>query len=146
MKKILLVDDDAYKISIIKKVLDSTKGYDVIIENALNPGLKRLMTDRFDLILLDMSMPTFSLKENANFNSFGGIDFLKEMKRKKNKTPVIIVTQYEIFGEGNTKRTSEAIGEECQSMFDNYRGLIVFSSTNDEWKGKLLNLMEQLDG
>ena len=76
MKKILLVDDDAYKISIIKKVLDSTKGYDVIIENALNPGLKRLMTDRFDLILLDMSMPTFSLKENANFNSFGGIDFL----------------------------------------------------------------------
>ena len=58
-----------------------------------------------------MSMPIFDISETSNFNFFGGITFLKEMKRKNIATPTIIVTQYEIFGEGPSQKTSESIDD-----------------------------------
>lgn len=138
MKKILLVDDDDYKIANIKSFLEEEKEYDISIENALNPGLRRLLKEKFDLILLDMSMPTFKITESKSFNSFGGIDFLKEMRRKKNRTPVIIVTQYEIFGEGISRKNAETIDQECKEAFENYKGIVIYSSTKNTWKEKLL--------
>ena len=50
MKKILLVDDDDYKIANIKSFLEEEKDYDIAIENALNPGLRRLLKEKVDLI------------------------------------------------------------------------------------------------
>ena len=140
-KRILLVDDDDYKISNIKAFLEEQKKYDIQIENALNPGLKRLIKDTFDMILLDMSMPTFKTQESENFNSFGGLDFLKEMKRKKNNTPVIIITQYELFGEGASRKTSETIDCESKEKFDNYKGIVIYSATDDSWKKILLEII-----
>jgi CheY-like chemotaxis protein len=141
MKKILLVDDDDYKIANIKSFLEEEKEYSIAIENALNPGLRRIREENFDLILLDMSMPTFKITERKNFNSFGGIDFLREMKRKKNCTPVIIVTQYEIFGEGMSRKTAETIDLECKESFDNYKGIVIYSSTKNTWKEKLMQII-----
>ena len=84
-----------------------------------------------------MSIPEFSVNESENFNSFGGLVILNEMHRKKNNTPVVIVTQYEIFGEGPLSKTSEAIDYECKEAFDNYKGMIIYSSTKDRWKEEL---------
>ena len=141
MKKILLVDDDDYKTTNIKNVLKERYDCAIIVENALNPGLRRLQKEDFDLILLDMSMPTFQISESQNFNSFGGIDFLKEMKRKRNGTDVIIVTQYEIFGEGPSKKTFEMIDQECKEAFENYKGIVIFSSTDSFWKEELFDVI-----
>ncbi len=138
MKRILLVDDDDYKIANIKAFLKETNEYEISVEKALNPGLRRLLRENFDLILLDMSMPTFKITESKNFNSFGGVEFLKEMKRKKNTTPVIIITQYEIFGEGMSRKTAETIDQECRDAFCNYKGIVIYSSTKNTWKEKLL--------
>lgn len=141
MKKILLVDDDDYKISNIKSFVEKQIQCDIWVEKALNPGLKKLIKEKFDLVLLDMSMPTFNISETNNFNSYGGLEFLKEMLRRKDKTPVVIVTQYAIFGEGQSKRTLEAIGEECKNSFENYKGIVLYSSTEDSWKEKLLKVI-----
>ena len=141
MKKILLVDDDDYKISNIKSFVEKQIQCDISVEKALNPGLKKLVKETFDLVLLDMSMPTFNISETNNFNSYGGLEFLKEMLRRKDKTPVVIVTQYAIFGEGQSKRTLEAIGEECKNSFENYKGIVLYSSTEDSWKEKLLKVI-----
>lgn len=141
MKKILLVDDDDYKISNIKSFVEKQIQCDISVEKALNPGLKKLVKETFDLVLLDMSMPTFNISETNNFNSYGGLEFLKEMLRRKDKTPVVIVTQYAIFGEGQSKKTLEAIGEECKKSFENYKGIVLYSSTEESWKEKLLKII-----
>ena len=139
MKKILIIDDDIYKIENIKNLLYKIDdSYDVKIKKALNPGLKRLLEDQFDLILLDMSMPVFDLSETKNFDHFGGVTFLKEMKRKRILTPTIIVTQYEIFGEGSTRKTSSSIDLDCKEQFPNYKGLILYSSTDNSWKESMV--------
>lgn len=146
MNRILLVDDDDYKVSSVKLFLEKHTKSNIIVEKALNPGLKRLFKETFDLILLDMSMPTFDIMETNNFNSYGGLEFLKEMSRKKNETPVIIVTQYAIFGEGESKKTLEAIDEECKNLFNNYKGVVLYSSTENSWEEILLQTIGEQDG
>ncbi len=142
MKRVLIVDDDTFKRDNIVSLLSKMSGeYNVVAEKALNPGLRRLLSETFDIILLDMSLPVFDLSETDNFESFGGLTFLREMKRKRIKTPTIIITQYEIFGEGSAQYTSESINDMCKSEFSNYVDLIVYSSLNNAWKEKLVKTL-----
>lgn len=66
------------------------------------------------------------------------------MKRKKTHIPTIIITQYEIFGEGSSQRTSSDIDEMCKAKFQNYKGLIVYSSSNSDWKETLVKMIGEL--
>lgn len=145
ISKLLIVDDDNYKTVNIEKLIASyNNSIEVSIERALNPGLLRIRNDSFDLIILDMSLPLFDKAESSNFNPFGGIKFLKEMKRKRIEIPTIIVTQYEIFGEGETRKTSEMIDIQCKEEFNNYYGLVIYSSINNKWKERLLKLIGEV--
>lgn len=142
IEKILIVDDDNYKIKNIKDLIFSIdKSFVISTMEALNPGLLELRSNKYDLIILDMSLPVFSSSETTNFNPFGGIAFLREMRRKNITTPVVIVTQYEIFGEGEFQKNSKIIDEECKSDFLNYKGIIIYSSVNNEWKEKLVKMI-----
>ena len=142
MMKILIVDDDNFKRENITNLLTRVSiDCDVSIEKALNPGLRRLFNDNFDIILLDMSLPTFDLAETENFDPFGGLAFLQEMKRRNIDTFTIIITQYEIFGEGSTQHTLNTIDEKCKNEFQNYVGLILYSSSDSAWKEKLVKML-----
>lgn len=145
MRKILIVDDDNYKRNnIISLLQNMSEDFEIIDEKALNPGLCRLFEEDFDVVLLDMSLPMFDLSESKNFESFGGLIFLEEMKRKKTHIPTIIITQYEIFGEGSSQRTSSDIDEMCEAKFQNYKGLIVYSSSNSDWKEMLVKMIGEI--
>lgn len=142
INSILIIDDDNYKKKNIKElVLSIDKTFIISEEEAINPGLLDLRSSKYDLIILDMSLPVFSSSESSSFNPFGGIAILKEMRRKEITTPVIVVTQYEIFGEGEIQKTSKMIDEECKSKFDNYIGIVIYSSVNNEWKEKLVKMI-----
>ena len=142
ISKLLIVDDDNYKTVNIENLIASyNNSIEVSVERALNPGLLRIRNDTFDLIILDMSLPLFDKAESSNFNPFGGIKFLKEMKRKRIEIPTIIVTQYEIFGEGESRKTSEMIDIQCKEGFNNYYGLVIYSSINNKWTERLLKMI-----
>ncbi len=145
ISKLLIVDDDNYKTVNIENLIASyNNSIEVSVERALNPGLLRIRNDTFDLIILDMSLPLFDKAESSNFNPFGGIKFLKEMKRKRIEIPTIIVTQYEIFGEGESRKTSEMIDIQCKEGFNNYYGLVIYSSINNKWKERLLKMIGEV--
>ncbi len=142
MIKILIVDDDDLKISNINDVLKDIKAdVKTVVEKSLNYGLRRIRSEFFNIILLDMSMPTFSIIDSQNFDSYGGKTFLREMKRKKIDIPVIVVTQYDIFGEGISQKTAEKLDEEFKTMFSNYEGMVRYSSIQNEWKTEMLKLL-----
>ena len=145
ISKLLIVDDDNYKTVNIENLIASyNNSIEVSVERALNPGLLRIRNDTFDLIILDMSLPLFDKAESSNFNPFGGIKFLKEMKRKRIEIPTIIVTQYEIFGEGESRKTSEMTDIQCKEGFNNYYGLVIYSSINNKWKERLLKMIGEV--
>lgn len=141
--KILLVEDDSLKRKQINNYLEEQLHFTVLNASSLNEGLRKMVRESIDVILLDMSLPTFSLADSENFNPYGGIKFLEEMKRKNNQTPVIIITQYEIIGEGNNKKSSVDIDNECKELFDNYIDMIIYSSSL-QWEDRLKKDLEKV--
>ena len=61
-KKILVIDDDKYARTISKKIL-SEFGYDVALAEDGVEGLKMMIENKPDLVLLDMMMPKLSGNE-----------------------------------------------------------------------------------
>jgi CheY-like chemotaxis protein len=74
-KRILFVDDDLYIRDLYEEVLKE-KGYDV--DTAINgeEGLAKLQEGGYDLVLLDVMMPTLD-----------GIGVLEELQKKPAKNP-----------------------------------------------------------
>jgi DNA-binding response OmpR family regulator len=97
-KKILIVDDEADIAAILARRLTEAD-FQVIVSNDGRDGLKKIETERPDLIILDVLMP--------------GIDGFAVFKILKTKpefahVPVIITT-----GHHAMKDTFEAIGADC---------------------------------
>lgn len=82
-----------------------------------------------DLILLDMSMPSFDLTDQFNSEdpeSFAGIEIMSQMKLRDINVPVLVVTQYKSFEKGSV--TLEDLIEKCQmNLNHSLRGLSIMT-------------------
>jgi len=78
--KILLVEDNPRLSELVKKNLEKDN-FVVDIANNLVEADSSLSTNQFDLIILDLNLP------DGN-----GEEYLKKLRKKKNKIPVIILT------------------------------------------------------
>jgi DNA-binding NtrC family response regulator len=90
--KILVVDDESSNRKILGQEL-TQKGYVVETANDGHEGLKKLESSRPDLIILDYMMPGLS-----------GLDVLKELRKREDDTPVVMITAY-----GTVERAVEAM-------------------------------------
>ncbi len=82
MAKILVIDDDPTVLDVLKTFL-SEKGYEVTLSDSGESGLELLISERFDLAIIDLVIPRV-----------GGIEILKELNSRRIKVPVIIMTAY----------------------------------------------------
>lgn len=82
--KILVVDDVAINVMLLKRILEKAD-YDVYTAENGNDALDVMMKERINLVLLDVSMP--------KLDGFGVLDKKKEMKAIKN-IPVIMVSAF----------------------------------------------------
>lgn len=100
-EKILVIDDSATNIVLVKGVLEEA-GYEIITSNSAKKALKILDTEKPDLILLDLMMPQMS-----------GYDFLEKMNEEKllDEIPVIVVS---------AKITEEAIDKAIKNGASDY--------------------------
>src|SRR5262245_7848546 len=90
----LIVDDEPSNRRIVEQVLSRT-GYRVEMAEDGAEALKQLEAFHPDLIILDYMMPGLS-----------GMDVLRELRKREDDTPVIMVTAY-----GNIERAVEAMHE-----------------------------------
>jgi len=80
-KKILVIDDDFEDLTSIKTVLEK-EGYKIITATNGAQALDSLKSDGFDLVCIDVQMPTLS-----------GYDLLRLLRERLNhKTPMIYIT------------------------------------------------------
>jgi DNA-binding NtrC family response regulator len=93
-EKILVVDDQPSNRNILQQQL-TLKGY--VVDTASNgkEAVERAQAGRPDLIILDFMMP-----------GLGGVDVLKELRKRDNDTPVIMLTAY-----GTVDRAVQAMKE-----------------------------------
>ncbi len=79
-QRILLVDDEVITLKITKKFLN-TAGYSVEIASDSTEAVKKLTSEKFDLLVIDISMPTLS-----------GFDLVQLMQSLDISTPVIFLS------------------------------------------------------
>ena len=140
--RILIIEDDPNKLSAINKFLSQYPDVQVVAQNAFQSGLRTILSNSFDLLLLDMSMPVFSsaVKDSSGRElHLAGRDILFQMKRKKISLRTIIITQYEDFGGIPLKMLHQNL---CDEFSENYIGYVYYSVTQDRWRHELAELLE----
>ena len=81
--KILIIDDDMHKIN---HILFAFQADNVDISNNFFNGLKKIQSNNYDLLILDMNFP---ISEGGQLHKLG-FNFLDELKKKKISMPTII--------------------------------------------------------
>lgn len=140
--RILIIEDDRNK---IEKLISIFSNYEFEISESFHSGLELLRNNIYDLLILDMTIPLWEKENNdinQNYEQFGGEKILREMKRKRIIVPVILFTMFDKFPIGNEVLTFEQISAKYKDNFDFYIDAVYYDSRNDDWKNKLMNLIE----
>ncbi len=144
----LLIEDDQHK---SKQIIDFLKENNIVLDIELRrsyqSGLKEIITKNYDLVLLDMQLPNFDIKpgeDGYKFRKLAGIDILKELIRKKKNCKVIVITQFETFGEGEFYIDLKDLKLMLKSEFKNlYIDTVFYSPNNSLWQKELSELIKK---
>ena len=147
--KILFIEDNKTKAEAVKNfVLDNFEIEDITIKESFTSGLRELFTNKFDILFVDMSLPTregISSNTINNFEQLGGHKIMSEMKRKKLFLPTILITMFSEFGVGKSFMDINELDEILSGEFgDFYKGYIYYSSQEESWKENLKISLEKL--
>lgn len=143
--KILIIEDDKIK---IEKLSLFFQGHNFEIKESYHSGLRSLLgSQEFDLLILDMSIPLWERGNNdlgGNFEQFGGVNILREMKRRLRLIPTILVTMFDVFADG--KLTFSQVNCDLLARFaEFYRGAVFYNaSEEDRWKSDLEKLIQTI--
>ncbi|MGJ4899828.1 response regulator [Bradyrhizobium sp. HKCCYLS3070] len=102
------------------------------------------------LLLLDMSLPTFDIgpdEPGGRPQGFGGIEVMRYVDLFEIKLPIIVVTAYEAFSrDGGGALNHDDLDQQLRVEHpENYRGLVYYNSLFSDWKTQLAKLIvEQL--
>ncbi len=149
--KILLIEDDSYKANAICNFLsEELQIANVVWKESLSSGTFELLDNTgYNLILLDMSMPSYDVSDKDPAGgipeSYAGEDFLAQMTILDIDVPVIVVTQFDKFDEGDDSFSLESLDKRLlEKHSDIYFGAIYFRSTSNEWKTNLKIKIEEV--
>jgi len=138
--QILLVEDEAPKRHHIENLIrDLTPHARILIARSVNSALDVLDTGAIDLLILDMSLPTFDVGERERGGrpqGFGGTEVLRNMTMSEIGCPTVVITGYEGFvREGGTTVDLTQLRTELMEEFPSVlRAVLHYNSTFDEWK------------
>lgn len=112
----------------------------------MKSAIARLGEAKFDLLLLDMSLPTFDIaagEGGGRPQGSGGMEILREFERIEVLPRVIVVTQYADFSiDGNWYLLSELENELQLEHGEFFIGLVEFDNTKSDWKRALIGLID----
>ena len=150
MKIILIEDDDFKKKKILSFLKDSFNDVDISTAGAVTSAIELIKNQKeADIILLDMSLPTYDHDKNSDTGrpqGFGGIDILRYMEFIEDTRKVIVITQFDTFIIDGVNINVYDIEHKLSSEFnDTFFGLVQFDVVSDSWKLDLIkNIKEAL--
>ena len=146
---ILLIEDEKPKRTHIKKFLNSLP-IDLEVQQAksVNSALYIIEKQTPQLVLLDMSLPTFDIcdgETGGRPQGFGGVEVLWHMLMNKTICPTIVITGFEAFSrEGHSVGLSQ-LEIELKAKFPGFlEGLIHYNPTFTEWQDELTKMLIKL--
>lgn len=144
--RLLIVEDEAPKREhIIAFIGRENLDFELEIAKSVRSAIESLRKSIPDLILLDMSLPTYDVGANepgGRPQGFGGIEIMRYMDRLGMVVPIIVVTAYEAFNKGGKDVDLRSLAEELKSEHpETFRGIVYFNSMFEEWSRELIVLI-----
>ena len=143
-----IVEDTEEKLESIVKFLKSN--FEIIelrTFGSYQSGLKNLKIAPPDILILDMTIPTFDRnpgKREGRFRPLGGYDIMRKLKLNDVDTKVIVLTHLGSFGEGEEKMSFEGMTTKCKNEFKRmFMGSIRYRHADERWKDELKTLINK---
>ncbi len=141
--KVLIIEDDVNKLHAIMDYICETGITGIGTKTSFHSGLKELVDNKYDLVLLDMSMPVYDITVHDNGGRplpLAGRDILYNMHRRQIDCKAIVITQYEDFG--GIPLTE--LDEDLRTSFPrHYLGVVYYNTMQAGWKSKLSELLSK---
>jgi CheY-like chemotaxis protein len=147
--KIVLIEDDSQKAERITSVLEgAVSELEIQLFRSYQSGLKFLeQAAEVDLVVLDMSLPTFDPSPDARPGRprpLGGYDLMRKLKRMGRSPAVVVLTALENFGSQQEQFTFEELRKKCAEEFpNNFLGAIYYSQSKTGWRDELMRVIEE---
>jgi CheY-like chemotaxis protein len=142
---LIIEDDEIKREQLISFIKESFPEIQIIAVKSTQSALMKITSNKYDLIILDMTLPTFDYggdEDGGRIRAYGGRDILRQMNRHRITTPVIMVTQFDRFGKGDESLTLEELDFELQTEHQiNYKGSVYYNAAYDDWKSNLHKLI-----
>jgi CheY-like chemotaxis protein len=147
--RVLVVEDDPHKRDQIARVIQSERAEAVLVEaQSVNAAKDRLRDTQFELVVLDMSLPSYSVDaaETGGYPQvFGGRELLSYLDFLDATALVIVITQFDRFDSGIEDITLESLAAELRGKFSKrLLSVIHFSSTSEAWRSELVEQVRRM--
>ncbi|EGQ7832568.1 response regulator [Vibrio vulnificus] len=143
--KILIVEDGEYKVERVTSFIkDNFPNAECAIARSYSSANNAIVNCRYELIILDMSLPTFDKvngTEGGEFRDYGGIDIARQIKRRKINSDFVFLTQHESFDDNETIEDIHI--KSLQNYDERYKGSIFYEHSGYEWKEKLERIISK---
>lgn len=150
MKLLLVEDDENKRLQLSAFLNDYCRNATIQVERSLQSGLRRIRRESFDLILLDMTLPTYDTTPDESggpAHIFGGREFLRQMDRFSIDIPVVVVTQFETFGKGARAMSLRDLDRDLREEHPvRYRGAVYYHAAIQGWQSELRQLLDNCRG
>jgi len=143
MFNVLIIEDEEPKYVHIKKYIEQlVSNVSLLHLKSVTSAIDQLEDSLPDLLILDMSLPTFDITEEESGGrpqGFGGIEVLREMLIEGWLCPTIVITGYSAFQRDDIHRvTLDELSEELMNEFSSIlKGVLHFNSSFSEWQVEL---------
>ena len=147
--RVLIVEDESPKLAHLEAFIRERYNPEALVSaRSVKGSMGALGSRPFDLVVLDMSLPTFDIasgERGGRPQGFGGRELLRELERLELYPAVVVVTQYPVFSEEGRDISLEELSAELALEFpDTFAGVVYFNNLVGGWKEALQNILSQL--
>lgn len=150
-KKILLVEDEPHKREELTASLEAFFQGNLELEHvdSVHAAFWAVSAFEFDLIVLDMALPTFTADGDVSAGGFdqaqGGVEVLRALKMRQLRSKIIIITQYpDITFGGKRLKLAEAPKVLSQRYDQDVVGGVLYKYKSPSNHSKLTALLKKL--
>lgn len=149
IERLLIAEDNNHKRERVTTFIRETFP-DCLVEEAhsFTTACQKVSDFDFTVVLMDMSLPTYdksATESGGRFRTFGGREIARKIIRRKIKTKIIFITQYESFSERGMSQTLESLDDEVRvECGEHYAGFVHYDSSRSAWKEKLSQMLRPI--
>lgn len=150
MTRILVVEDEEHKTNDLLARLEKSgiaaQQPDVVTN--VRDAVLRVSSNPYDLIILDMALPTLEKKTDDHSSIMaqpnGGIEILRTLSALDRSTSIVIVTQYpELVINGERAKPAQVPAIVRRLYGQNVVGTVIYSYRSPEWENAFDNALRR---